>query len=485
MSREIFADHSQVFLLPPSLEEWVPADHMVRFVRDFVKELDFGALGFGVGAQEMGRPTYSSELLLSAWLYGYLEKLRSSRKLEHACRTHLPLIWLLGMHYPDHNTLWRFYRSNREAIRKVFRHSVLVAQRLGLVGMLVHALDGTKIAVASASKHALHKSTLNEMLAAADDAIAAMESAIETEALEPDVSEALPEQLRQAHGRRAAIQAALAVLDEKGQKHAMPHEPDARMMQQGGGTVWAYNAQAVVDKAHGVVVAEAVTNQADDYGHLAPMLEQAEENTGGAAQFTLADAGYRSTKQELCVHERGHTVLMPEHGRETDNGGLYPKSEFDYDATSDTYTCPQGKTLVYTHTLPSVGNRVPARVYRCKQCKHCPVRHQCTRARHGRTIRRDEHEAFREQQRALRNQPKMRALLGQRKAIIEHLFGHIKENVGVRRWTAKGLDNARTQWSLLCLTVNLNKIYQTWKSNRAPDNTQPAKIYVQLKCCPA
>ncbi len=482
MSHEIFADHNAVFLLPPSLEDWVPADHVVRFLRDFVNELDLKDLGFAVGAGEMGRPKYSSELLLSAWLYGYMEKLRSSRKLEHACRTHLPLIWLLGMHYPDHNSLWRFYHGNREAIRQVFRHSVLVAKQLGLLGMLVHALDGTKIAVASASKHALHRSTLEELLAAADEAIETMESALATEAVDDELSQALPEQLREASERRAAIQAALAVLDEKGQKHAMPHEPDARMMQQRGGTIWAYNAQAVVDKTHGIVVAEAVTNEAADYGQLTPMLDAVEANTGQTAQHTLADAGYRNTAHEVRAHERGRTVLMPEHGRETDNGGLYPKSEFTYDATSDTYTCPQGKTLVYTNTLPSVGNRVPARVYRCKQCKHCPVRPHCTSARHGRTIRRDLNEAFRERQRALRAQPAMRALLAQRKGIVEHLFGHVKENMGLRRWTARGLDNARTQWSMLCLTVNLNKIYQTWKNIQAPDTTERTKKYPQQKC---
>jgi hypothetical protein len=265
----------------------------------------------------------------------------------------------------------------------------------------------------------------------------------------------------------------------------MPQEPDARMMQQGGGTIWAYNAQAVVDKAHGIVVAEMVTNDAVDYGQLTPMLDAVEANTGQTAQYTLADAGYRSTKQELHAHERGRTVLMPEHGRQTDNGGLYPKSEFIYDADSDTYTCPQGKTLVYTHTLPSIGNRAPARVYRCKQCKHCPVRHDCTRARHGRTIRRDEHEAFRQQQQALRAQPAMRALLAQRKGIVEHFFGHIKENVGLRRWTAKGLDNARTQWSLLCLAVNLQKIYRVSKRTPTPDTNRSTNLDTQLNCCSA
>jgi len=463
MSHEIHADHSQQFLLPPSLEDWVPQDHPARFIHDFVGQLDLDALGFHQRQSGTGRPNYSSELLLTIWLYGYLEKIRSSRKLEHACRNHLPLIWLTGMHYPDHNSLWRFWHAHGKAIKKVFRQSVKVAQQLGLVAMVVHALDGTKIPVRSSSKSALHRKQLEQLQAAIEASIAAMGLAIENEVEDKEALASLPEGLQEARERRKAIQGALALLDEAEQKHALPAEPDARMMQMQGRTAWAFNAQAVVDDAHGIVVAEAVTNEAVDYGQLLPMLEEIEATTGGTAECTVADAGYRNAAQQVAAQEKGHKVILPEHGRDSAHGNPYHKSRFRYDAEQDCYYCPQGKKLVRGHTIAARGRKTETRVYRCRDCKDCSVRSQCTRARSGRTVRRDIYEDFREGERASHNNAERRALLRRRKALIEPLFGHIKENLGLRRWSARGVEGAQGQWAMLCLTVNLKKLYKHWR----------------------
>jgi transposase len=468
MSYEIHADHSQQFLLPPALEDWVPCDHPARFIRDFVEQLNLGELGFHQRAAEPGRPNYSSELLLSVWLYGYLEKIRSPRKLEQACRTHMPLLWLTGMHYPDHNTLWRFWKAHRKALKGVFAQSVKIARHLGMVGMVVHALDGTKIMARASSTGALHRTTLEELYAAIEASIAAMESAIEVEGGKPEVSSTLPESLHEAKQRRAAIQEALSLLDQQEQKHALPGEPEARMMMMHGRTGWGYNAQAVVDEAHGIVVGTAVTNQPTDYEQLTPMLDTVEEIAGGHAATTVADAGYRSAEQEVQAYQRGRHVLLPEHGRDADDGLPYHKSRFTYNAERDCYYCPQGKTLVYSRTIAARGNNAEARVYRCRECRLCPVRSDCTRDKNGRTIRCDIYEDFRQQQREVRAQPKAQALLKRRKAIVEPLFGHIKENLGFRRWTARGLENARAQWDMLCLAVNLQKIYSHRKSFNHP-----------------
>lgn len=470
MSYEIHADHSQQFLLPPSLEDWVPENHPVRFVRDFVTELDLEALGFHRRWSEKGRPSYSSELLLSVWLYCYMEKIRSSRKAEHACCTHLPLIWLTGMNYPDHNSLWRFWRAHRKALRNVFRQSVSVAQRLGLVGMVTHALDGTKIQVRSSKKGALHRADLEALRDAIDASIQAMETAIESEPAD-SASTALPEKLREQSHRRAAIQGALSTLDELGQKHHLPGEPDARLMKQSTGrTGWSYNAQAVVDASNGIVVAEAVTNEAGDYRQLTPMLEQARANTGGVADATVADAGYRNAGQEADAHAEGHTVIVPEHGREKDDGSPYHRSRFTYDEERDVYVCPQGGDLPYKRTIPARGNKPTTRVYQGLECKRCPVRDQCTRNRSGRTINRDTNAAFREEQQARRARPEYQELMRQRKAIVEPLFGHLKENAAFRRWTARGLENAEAQWTVLCTITNLKKMYKRWRRIRGPLN---------------
>jgi len=468
MSHEIRADFNQQFLLPPSLEDWVPQDHAVRFLRDFVRQLDLKALGFSERETEQGRPNYSSELLLSVWLYGYMERIRTSRKLEHACRTHLPLIWLTGMHYPDHNSLWRFWRAHRKAMAAVFRQSVLVAHRLGLVGMVLHALDGTKVSAQSASRKALHRDDLEALKAAIEEAIARMESALEAQTADTGTGAALPEELKQSQQRREAIQQALAVLDAQGENHALPQEPQARLMRQPDGrTDWSYNAQAVVDAAAGIVVAQAVTNEATDYTQLVPLLEQVNETTG-PAQTTVADAGYRNAAQQVQAQEAGHDVLLPEHGREADDGTAFHKARFTYDAAADAYTCPQGQLLPYDKTFPKRGVKPAVRVYRCHECHQCPLRDQCTKSSRGRTIRRDEHEAFREGQRERRRQSQAQALLRRRKALIEPLFGHLKENHHFRRWTAKGLENAQAQWAMLCLAVNLKKLCRNWRPDPSP-----------------
>src|SRR5678815_3601638 len=158
VSHVIRADHRQRFLLPPDLDEWVSADHPARFVRDLVESFDLQALGFRMpdGGEE-GRPHYAPEMLLAVWLYGWMEHIRSSRRLEKACRRDLPFVWLTGNHHPDHNTLSRFFRDNKRALRAVFKQTVRVAVKADLIGFALHALDGTKVKAASSIDTATHR----------------------------------------------------------------------------------------------------------------------------------------------------------------------------------------------------------------------------------------------------------------------------------------------------------------------------------------
>src|ERR1700722_6600240 len=152
MAQPIAADYGQQFLFPPALEDWVPADHPARFLRGFVDQLDLPALGFAMPTATEGRPPYAPSLLLKIWLYGYLHRIRSTRKLEVACREHLSLLWLAGCQQPDHNSLWRFWRDNKAGLRAVFKRSAQLALEAGLVGLVLQALDGTKLQ-AAASGH--------------------------------------------------------------------------------------------------------------------------------------------------------------------------------------------------------------------------------------------------------------------------------------------------------------------------------------------
>lgn len=165
MKRFIAPDYGQQFLLPPALEDWVPADHPARFVREFVDQLDLPALGFVMPAAVEGRPPYAPSLLLKIWLYGYFHCIRATRKLEVACREHMSLLWLTGLIQPDHNSLWRFWHVNQKALREVFKQTVQLAMRTGAVGLALQALDGTKIQAACSGPQGWSKEYMEKLLA--------------------------------------------------------------------------------------------------------------------------------------------------------------------------------------------------------------------------------------------------------------------------------------------------------------------------------
>src|SRR2546426_2415656 len=171
MAHALAPDYGQQFLFPPALEDWVPADHPVRFLREFVDQLDLPALHFAMPAGDNGRPPYAPSLLLKIWLYGYYFRIRASRKLEMACAEVLPLAWLCGLLKPDHNSLWRFWDENKKALRALFKQTVQLALRTGCVGLALQALDGTKIQAAASTASGWNKAQMEKLLAALDEVL--------------------------------------------------------------------------------------------------------------------------------------------------------------------------------------------------------------------------------------------------------------------------------------------------------------------------
>jgi transposase len=464
MTHAIEADYHQAFLLPPSLEDWVPADHPARFIRDFVSALDLGALQFQVEVSETGRPPYAASLLLKVWLYGYFHKIRSSRKLEAACKEQVGLIWLTGLIYPDHNSLWRFWRRNRKALRAVFKQTVQVAWRAGLIGLALHALDGTKIAAVVSNRTAWHREDLEKEKAALEKSVETVMDEVESAETRERGSYSIPETLQDPAKRKAEIEKALKELSEAEQSHLHPAEPEARMMKTSEGIKLGYNAQAVADASSGMIVGEAVTQDASDTGQLTPMLAATEETLGTTAQETVADGGYPSGEQLAEAETQGYNVLTHSGSGEARRREPYHTSRFHYNETADCWTCPEGQTLTYERTKPSrTVHHYAVRVYRCARCDSCRVREQCTQDPKGRTVELSPFHAAVRRQQAKRERPENRIKLRLRKQIIELVFAWIKEHQGFRRWTVRGLDNVRTQWSLLCATINLKKLYGHWR----------------------
>lgn len=478
MRQILRADFEQIHLLPPSVEDWVSADHPARFVREFVEALDLRELGLDQMNREQGGVSYEPSLLLSVWLYGYMRRVRSTRALERACREEMGFVWLSGNHRPDHNALWRFWNAHREGVRKLFTQSVKVAVDLQLVGMVVQALDGTKITAACSGRGGFDQAHLEKLLARLDAQIDQREAEIARAGEQH--SSALPKPLQHQRRLRDSVKAALQRVRAGEAKHVHPGDPQAARMSCDGRNRFAYNAQAMVDTQKQVIVAEEVSNAPADHGLLQPMVAKAatvREQVGSEqTPAIIADGGYASGEQLQAVAQTGHDVLTPlPSAMSPQRDHPYHASHFHYDAQTKTVTCPQGRQLPLQRMRTRRGH--PVEVYRSAAvCKDCPVRAQCTTDRHGRTIDIGPGHAQLVALRKRWQRPGTTEYYGLRAPTVEPVFAQIKQQMGFRRWTVRGLTKVQTQWSILCTTWNLQKIYQQWRKDRGengPKTTNP------------
>jgi len=466
MRREIRADYDQLLMFPPAVDDWIGLDHPARFVRDFVDSLDLEKLGFRVREFHLGRPNYSADLLLKVWLYGYLTKNLSTRGLERGCREHMGLIWLTGRQAPDHNTLWRFWLDNKRALRQVFQQSVRIAFNADLLGLVVHAVDGTKIMACSSWRTMWHKKDLEKLLQKLDESISEAMRQVER-AQRKEVGEfRLPESLQDHEERKRFIQEALRKLEQEDAKHMHPGEPDARVMKAGRCNELSFNAQAVADQKTGMVVAADVVNDENDSAQLVPMLDQVKDNLGETAKESVADGGYASAAQIDSAEKAKYSILTNPGPNEGSEEKPFHTSRFVYDHDNDRCICPQGNILPFAGTKRSRRDTHELRIYRCRDYRQCPCRSQCSSSKRGREIEITPYHQAVVRQREKRQIPANSALLKARKAIVEPVFGWIKRNLEFRRWTVRGLENVKTQWSLLCTTINLKKLYKYWATGR-------------------
>lgn len=479
----------QQWLLPPTIEDLIPQDHVVHFVAAFVDSLDLGELGLHQTPAVRGEPEYNVRLLLSAWLYGFMTSVRSTRCLELLAHESLPMIWLLGRQRPDHSTLARFLRDNREAMRGLFKQTVRTAVRVGLVEFALQAVDGTRVANVSRDK-ALHRKELLALEAAVERVIAAMErgaAADEQSQGWHGSGRQMPKDLADAQKLREQVKAALSELDRRAEQRRTCNQgavdaetgeplgppvnladPEAVMMKGRHGFVVGYNAQAAVDAKAQIIVAAEVVASATDNDQQVPMLREIEETTGRLADVTVMDAGYHSAANLEATQEMRTDLYVadPELGRGKEQPEKQPfhKDAFVHHAEDDTYRCPQGQTLIFDHLDRDRrhGNR-EIRIYRCHECRACPHFGVCTKDRHGRRIR------VRKQDQLLRrHRDKMRgdaakAYMKQRGGVVEPVFGIMKVHLGLSRFLRRGTEYVRAEWRLLCSAHNLRKV---WKHGR-------------------
>ncbi len=455
-------ERTQITLMPECLEDYVAEDNPVRVVEVFVNELELGMLGFdGVDPAETGRPAYHPAVLLKLYIYGYLNRIQSSRRLEREAQRNVELMWLIGRLAPDFKTIADFRRDNGKAMRKVCQQFVLLCRKLDLFSQSIIAIDGSKFkAVNNRDRNFTAgkiRARMEQIEQSIDRYLAAMDTADRTQS---DVAETksvrLKDKIAKLKQQMQDLKAMEQRLREAPDGQVSLTDPDARSMATSGrGTgIVGYNVQTAVDAKHHLIVAHEVTNVGNDRSALETMAKQARAATGIEDLTVVADRGYFSGEEILACDEAGITTYVPKpltSGSKAE--GRFGKQDFVYIAEKNEYRCPAGESLIYRYTNYEAGLRTHA--YWSSNCQQCAIKAQCTNLSYRR-VRRWEHEDIVDamQRRLDRDPDKMRI----RRQTVEHPFGTIKFWMGATHFLTKTLARVRTEMSLHVLAYNLKRV---------------------------
>ena len=447
-------------MLPESLDDYVSDTNPVRVVDVFVGELDLGKLGFeGVVPAETGRPAYHPADLLKIYIYGYLNRIQSSRRLEREAQRNVELMWLTGRLMPDFKTIANFRKDNGKAIRAVCRQFVVLCQQVGLFSEALIAIDGSKFKAVNNRDRNFTSAKLQRRMEEIESSINRYLSALDTaDRQEPVIAQAKTERL---HGKVAALKTKMqelkeieARLNETPDKQISLTDPDARSMMTRGTGIVGYNVQTAVDAKHHLIVAHEVTNDGSDRSQLSPMAKLAKQAMGAEKLSVVADRGYFKSEEILACHQSDITVHVPKpmtSGAKAD--GRYNKTDFIYDTETDEYKCPAGQRLIWRYA--SVEKGLKLHTYWSSHCQSCELKAQCTPSTQRR-VRRWEHESVLENmQHRLDQAPEMMRI---RKQTVEHPFGTLKAWMGATHFLTRTLPRVSTEMSLHVLAYNIKRV---------------------------
>src|SRR6476661_312489 len=444
------ADRQQTTLLPECLEDWVDGSNPVRAVDVFVDALELRELGFdGVTPAATGRPGYHPSPMLKLYIFGYLNRVQSSRRLEREAGRNLEVMWLTGRLVPEHKTIADFRKDNGPAIRKACAQFVALCRKIGLLTKASVAIDGSKFKAVNNRDKNFTRAKMERRLTQIDESVARYLSQLDTADLQ-EPSEALA--AKRAHLKDKLVKLTSEMDRLKAIERAMlasPDQqisltdPDSRSMAtsgRGSGVV-GYNVQVAVDTEHHLIVTHEVTNSGSDRAQLANIASQAKAVLGVDKLEAVADRGYFSGEQILTCHNAGIAVTLPKPMTSgVEARGRFGKQDFVYLSDEDVYRCPAGEKLKYYFTATEHGQQL--RRYWTNACRTCAIKHQCTTG-HERRITRWEHEHVVEevQQRLDANPQAMR----QRRETVEHPFGTMKARMGATHFLTKTLPKVATE----------------------------------------
>ena len=396
------SDRNEALLLPEVLEDYIAPENPVRFIDAFVGQLDLGKAGFrNAVLNETGRPPYDPGDLLRLYLYGYLNRVRSSRGLEREAARNLELIWLLRKLRPDFKTIADFRRGNGKAIKAVGREFILLCRKLELFGGELVAIDSTKIKAQNAKGRNYSEAKVQALLAETEKKISAyLKELDQGDAQEEEVRSAaglelaprlsaqeLKEKIAQLQERKKELQSVTEELEQRGPTQVSLTDPDSRAMSMGRGSTIGYNVQAAVDAKHSLIVDTHVTNTTSDLNALGMMAIKTQEALGTKNLSVVADKGYYNGKEVLVCDTIGVSAYIAKPLTSANTArGLYGKESFKYDARENCYICPANQKLTYRFATNEKGRAIY--YYRASGCKSCPLKTRCTRNKENRTITR-------------------------------------------------------------------------------------------------
>lgn len=448
---------SQTSLFPVSLEELIPEDHLVRVIDLYVSKLDLLQLGFDKAVpKRTGRPSYDPADQLKLYLYGYFQRIRSSRRLEAECQRNIEVMWLINRLKPDFKTIADFRKDNKPAFVATCRAFVQFCRTAGLIAGELVAIDGSKFqAVASARRH-LNLKQLKRQEEKLDKRIAQYLAELD-EADKAEVSEvidrsAVKTALAKLEIRKQDNQSCQVLMNALGVEQFNTHESDARMMRTPKGARVSYNVQTAVDAEHCLILHHEVTQDSDDRKQLEPMAKAAKEQLQQEQLTVTADAGYSNGKQFQACEDASITAYVPlQRSLNPTDQEFFARDDFAYDAEQDRYQCPAGKWL----TLKQLNKG--DRIYQAatSDCAACPLKSRCTKAQRRYVMRHAHEEAFERMEQRMRAHPQM---MVNRRSIVEHPFGNLKQWLfGNGRFLLRQLEGARAEMALAVNAYNLTR----------------------------
>ena len=465
------ANRQQNNLLPPALEDYVLADNPVRAIDAFVDCLDVSALGYTntrIHGDQGGQAAFPPSSLLKLYLYGYLNHVRSSRKLAREAVRNLELIWLLEDLKPSYKTIANFRKDNAKALKATHREFILLCKSLALFGGETVAIDGSFFNGNASNGSIQTKEQLKKELKKLDNHIAEYQKQMDEcdqqergKGVVTPVSDGqLVEKLMALKERQSLRQEQIKTLDESGETQISNTDTDARMLSKNGKVVTGFNVQIAVDDKHKLIVADEVTNDGNDSDLLSSMAIAAKETLGVDTLDVLADAGYYEGDNLKTCEENGIIAFVAISTKDyaTEENERYRRHDFQYDKEQDCYICPQGQSLNAVGDWKNKRGKLQ-QVYISKKtiCAQCPIKIRCLgKKSQRREIMRWEHEDVldRHRQRMIENPSRMR----ERGGIVEHLFGTLKRRAGWDHFLVRGFEKVRGEWSIMALCYNLSRV---------------------------